>query len=144
MKNFFVGSIISIALLFTETGFGQEVKSIKLESHKKNFSIQKSGSRRLKAESSIEKLLWKSKVEKTTTEFTDLYLPNGYYIGNIGDPKLPAIKKLILVPANASLKVEVKNCTKKEMSLSSFGIKSPLVPVQPSVKKSQDPSSIKF
>lgn len=146
MKNFFVGSIISIALLllFTEAGFGQEVKSIKLESHKKSFSIQKSGSRRLKAESSIEKLLWKSKVEKTTTEFTDLYLPNGYYIGNIGDPKLPAIKKLILVPANASLKVEVKSCTKKEMSLSSFGIKSPLVPVQPSVKKSQDPSSIKF
>jgi len=144
MKNFFIGSIISIALLFTETGFGQEVKSIKLESHKKSFSIQKSGSRRLKAESSIEKLMWKSKVEKTTTEFTDLYLPNGYYIGNIGDPKLPAIKKLILVPANASLKVEVKSCTKKEMSLSSFGIKSPLVPVQPSVKKSQDPSSIKF
>ncbi|HPX06290.1 MAG TPA: C25 family cysteine peptidase, partial [Tenuifilaceae bacterium] len=144
MKNFFIGSIISISLLFTEIGFGQEVKSIKLESHKKSFSIQKSGSRRLKAESSIEKLLWKSKVEKTTTEFTDLYLPNGYYIGNIGDPKLPAIKKLILVPANASLKVEVKSCTKKEMSLSSFGIKSPLVPVQPSVKKSQDPCSIKF
>lgn len=146
MKKIPIGGIISIALslLLTETGAGQEAKSIKFNSHKKSFSIQKSGSQRLKAETSIEKLYWKSTVEKTTREFTDLYLPNGYYIGNIGEPKLPAIKKLILVPANASLRVEVNGHSKKEISLSSIGISSPVIPVQPSVKKSQDPSSVKF
>ncbi|MBN1989150.1 MAG: T9SS type A sorting domain-containing protein [Bacteroidales bacterium] len=146
MKKIFIKSLILVFLAvgYSHIALAQEVKSVTLKSQKKSFSIKKSSTHRLNAESSVAKLLWKSKIEKHNNEFTELYLPNGYYIGNIGEPKLPAIKKLILVPVDATLKVEVKGRTEQEISLASIGIKSPLSPVQPSVKKSQDPNAVKF
>ncbi len=76
--------------------------------------------------------------------FTELVMPGGYSIGEFGAPKLPARKKLIEVPFGAEVSVEVLSYTTKEYDLSGFGVKFPIMPVQPSLRKDQDPADVPF
>ena len=76
--------------------------------------------------------------------FTELNITDGYFIGEIGSPKLPAIKKLIEVPFGASASVEVLDYTVSEYSLSDYHISNRIMPVQPSYPKSVDPSTVTF
>ncbi len=76
--------------------------------------------------------------------FTELVMPGGYSVGEFGTPKLPARKKLIEVPFGAEVEVEVLSYTTKEYDLSEFGVKFPIMPVQPSLRKDQDPADVHF
>jgi len=68
--------------------------------------------------------------------FNQIVIPNTYYVGEIGSPKLPALKKLIEIPFGADVSVNVLNYTTTEYKLSDFGIIYPIIPVQPSHSKS--------
>ena len=76
--------------------------------------------------------------------FNEIIIPNTYYIGEIGTPKLPAAKKLIEVPFGAEVSVNVKDYTITEYNLSEFGIINSIIPVQPSLPKNIDPYSVEF
>jgi len=76
--------------------------------------------------------------------FTELRIPDGYYIGEIGSPKLPAIKKLIEIPLGAEISIEVLDYTICEYDLSDYQIFNKIMPVQPSLSKSTDPSTVPF
>lgn len=87
---------------------------------------------------SIDELLWKETATPTGKTFTQLWVKKGYATGSIGTPKLPAIKKLIRLPRGAKATVKILRKTERELKLDDYGIKNPLIPVQPSVKKSSD------
>ncbi len=76
--------------------------------------------------------------------FTELVMPKGYSVGELGAPKLPARKKLIEVPFNADVEVEVLSYTTQKYDLSEFGVQFPIMPVQPSLRKDQDPEEVPF
>jgi len=76
--------------------------------------------------------------------FTELVMPGGYSVGEFGTPKLPARKKLIEVPFGADVEVEVISYTAKEYRLADFGVDFPIMPVQPSLRKDQDPADVPF
>ncbi|RKX29644.1 MAG: hypothetical protein DRP47_01295, partial [Candidatus Zixiibacteriota bacterium] len=63
---------------------------------------------------------------------------------NLGKPNLPTVNRLISIPFGCELKVNVLSYEVEEISLSDLGIDAPLIPVQPSVSKSDDPASIPF
>ncbi|MBC8174727.1 MAG: hypothetical protein H8E82_03630, partial [Candidatus Marinimicrobia bacterium] len=84
------------------------------------------------------------KVDSDKGEFTRISIPNTYWIGEIGTPKLPASKKLIEIPFGATVSVEVKDYSFSEYKLSDFGIVNPIVPNQPSLSKSVDPTTVQF
>ncbi len=77
-------------------------------------------------------------------EFTELAIRDGYFIGEIGSPKLPAIKKLIDIPFGAEVSIEVLDYTMQEYDLSEYGIIHSIAPVQPSYSKNTDPSTVPF
>jgi hypothetical protein len=77
-------------------------------------------------------------------DFTELQIPSGYSIGDIGSPKLPAIKKLIEIPFGAEVTVEILDYTIREYDLHDYQISNKIMPVQPSLSKSADPSSVPF
>lgn len=83
-------------------------------------------------------------VKTEQASFTELVMPKGYSVGELGAPKLPARKKLIEVPFNADVEVEVLSYTTKEYDLSAFGVQFPVIPVQPSLRKDQDPEDVPF
>ncbi len=62
----------------------------------------------------------------------------------IGEPDLPLANRLISIPFNADMQTEVLNYEIQEISLSDLGITDPIIPVQPSLSKSQDPSTVRF
>jgi hypothetical protein len=76
--------------------------------------------------------------------FTELILPKGHSIGDIGAPKLPATKNLIEIPLGAQVEVKVINYSVTEISLSDLGIMYPLMPLQPSSLKNPDALLIPF
>ncbi|MBL7134994.1 MAG: carboxypeptidase regulatory-like domain-containing protein [Candidatus Marinimicrobia bacterium] len=76
--------------------------------------------------------------------FTEIIIPKAHYIGNIGTPKLPALKKLIEIPFGAKVSINVKSYSTIEYKLSNCGINNPLLPVQPSLPKNIDPRSVDF
>ena len=76
--------------------------------------------------------------------FSYITMENTYPSGNLGDPTLPAVNKLIAIPYGVSnISVEVKNYTAKVYSLSDFGIKT-IYPQQMPLRKDQKPGDIPF
>ena len=76
--------------------------------------------------------------------FSYITMENTYPSGNLGDPTLPAVNKLIAIPYGVSnISVEVKNYTTKVYSLSDFGIKK-IYPQQMPLRKDQKPGDIPF
>jgi hypothetical protein len=76
--------------------------------------------------------------------FTDLALPNAFFVGEPGTPKLPASKELIEIPFGAEVSLEVLSFTTETFSLGDLGIQHPLYPVQPSMAKTENPGGIPF
>ena len=64
-----------------------------------------------------------------------LTIPETYYTGDIGKPKLPAIKQTIGVPYNAKIEIEIINSKYKDINLESLGLKNRIMPVLESVIK---------
>lgn len=77
-------------------------------------------------------------------EFDEIGIPGAYSIGEVGTPKLPATKKLIEVPHGAEIRVWIKSFTTAEYRLRDYGIDRYLMPVQPSVRKDQNPDDLPF
>ena len=76
--------------------------------------------------------------------FSYLTMENTYPAGNVGDPTLPAVNKLIAVPYGVNnISVEVKGYTTKVYSLSDFGIKK-VYPQQMPLRKDQKPGDLPF
>ena len=82
-----------------------------------------------------------------TTEkgvFSYITMNGTYPSGNVGDPMLPAVNKLLSIPYGVSnISVEVKNYTTTVYSLADFGIKT-LYPQQQPLRKDQKPEEVPF
>ncbi|HSW68289.1 MAG TPA: C25 family cysteine peptidase, partial [Bacteroidales bacterium] len=76
--------------------------------------------------------------------FNEIFMPNTFWTGELGTPKLPASKDLIEIPFGAEVKVRVNSYDVTEYTLSDFGIEHPIMPVQRSVRKDQNVDEIPF
>ncbi|MGD2085356.1 MAG: C25 family cysteine peptidase [Candidatus Aminicenantes bacterium] len=87
-------------------------------------------------------------------EFLPVTTPRGNFIlpridsfsrsFKVGDPTLPIASRLISLPFDCSLKVEVKDSTSQDIDLKAYDLTDPFIPVQPSLSKSQHPDSVPF
>ncbi|MEW5845134.1 MAG: C25 family cysteine peptidase [Bacteroidota bacterium] len=145
MKN-----LLNLAFVFlTLTAFPQP-KTIMLqadnmqigkENHEKFFATsQKSYRLKLK----IDSLEWEKQQAKTGETYTKLWFKNSLPDGNIGEPEIPVVKKLIRIPLGASISARVNKYTMDEIQLSAKGIQHLLFPVQPSARKDQDTLQLPF
>ncbi|MBL7059795.1 MAG: hypothetical protein ISS10_02225, partial [Candidatus Marinimicrobia bacterium] len=83
-------------------------------------------------------------VETMGGSFSEITLPSGHSVGLIGNPKLPARKELIEIPEGAEVSVEVLGYSVTEVKLIEYGYTHPLMPVQPSMSKSQEVQDVPF
>jgi len=61
-----------------------------------------------------------------------------------GEPNLPTANRLLAVPFGAELQATVTSFETMEIDLADYGITLPLMPVQPSLSKSDDPELVPF
>lgn len=76
--------------------------------------------------------------------FTELRMQGAYWTNRIGEPKLPAQKKLIAIPFGAEVNVNVNSFTVSTIDLNENGINNQLMPLQYDIPKNMDVSEIPF
>ena len=76
--------------------------------------------------------------------FTELRMEGAYSTNRIGEPILPAQKKLIAIPFGAEVNVNVNSFNVSTIDLSKSGVSYPLMPLQYDIPKSMDVSDIPF
>jgi hypothetical protein len=82
---------------------------------------------------------------KTRDGYFTLFNITDYgYSMDIGNPKLPVLKRLIEVPLNATFEIEVISESYQEFNLLDYGIDKNVFPAQPSLSKSDDPENVEF
>ena len=62
----------------------------------------------------------------------------------IGEPNLPMVNRILSVPFGCELRAEVMSSEVEEILLADHGFTVPIMPVQPSLSKSQDPATVPF
>lgn len=77
-------------------------------------------------------------------EFTALAIPGFVRSNEIGEPNLPTLNRIIAIPFGCELQAEVLDYESDEISLEDYGMTAPIIPVQPSISKSQNPADVPF
>ena len=137
-KNLFTLFLIFLSLSIFAQNF-----TISLNTNKKQVRIGQNDYQKLTTTFSFNGIN-KFDVSSEKGMFNEISIPGLYSVGEVGTPKLPAVKKLIEIPFGAEVSVLVKSYTVNEYKLSDYGIDNYIIPVQPSVSKSQDPTLVKF
>jgi hypothetical protein len=83
-------------------------------------------------------------VKTNAGNFSQIRIDGFGYSNEIGTPQLPVIKKLIEVPTASNINTRIIAQSFQDFQLDEFGIVSPIIPSQPPVSKSDDPSQIPF
>ncbi|MCK5775261.1 MAG: hypothetical protein KAH25_03750, partial [Bacteroidales bacterium] len=76
--------------------------------------------------------------------FTELRMAGAYTTERIGEPALPAQKKLISIPFGAEVSIKVNSFDVSTINLSEKGIEKALMPLQISIPKDMDASEVTF
>ncbi|HHV37752.1 MAG TPA: T9SS type A sorting domain-containing protein [Candidatus Cloacimonetes bacterium] len=82
--------------------------------------------------------------ESKDGSWAELSVPGYTFTNKVGDPQLPLLRKIISVPLDANIKLDVKSQLVQNIELQQHGVFSPLIPAQESVSKSADPATLPF
>jgi len=83
-------------------------------------------------------------VKASEGEFSQIRVDGYGYSTTIGNPKLPVLKKLIEVPLQSDYNISITYDSFKDYTLLDLGIQYPIIPVQPSLSKSDSPEDVEF
>ena len=83
-------------------------------------------------------------VKSSKGDFSQIRIDGYGYSNNIGEPKLPVIKKLIEVPLRGDYNIDITYQGFTDYTLADFGLDAPIFPAQPSLSKSEDPDEVPF
>ncbi len=139
MKN-----LLSFCFMFLFISvFGQE--GIKIDLNQENIPVKITSTKSTSfiVESQFSQVDFLN-VNSKKDGFTEISIPGTYYSHQIGEPKLPQVKKLVEIPQEATISIHILSTEVEEYSLSDYGISQQVIPAQRSVSKSEDPDNIEF
>ncbi|MCB8964936.1 MAG: T9SS type A sorting domain-containing protein [Bacteroidales bacterium] len=137
--------LTTLLVIALQSGAQHGIIELKRENKEKQliqFAPKSGNTHRVKI--SIDKIHWEQKQAKDGNRYTQIWFDKSSPFGELGTPSLPAYKKLVILPYGATATARLTNYTQTEVELTGHNINSPLVPIQPSVRKDQDSTSIPF
>ena len=136
----FLTSLSLLIILFTLNIYA---KDISLSKENNRFAVTEKSENSFKIINQLS-LINTNKIKTENGEFVKLTVP--YYSSNseIGSPELPSLKKLISVPNDAEINIEIIHKESKKVKLSEFGINQYILPRQPSISKGSTADDIFF
>jgi len=136
--------ILSVLLLFfIGTSFAQ-VHEIPLNRNKSKQNLVQKSKSGVRYTFSHDFIYGKSKSSKDGSTYTNIWLKGSYPNGFVGEPNIPAYKKLIVIPKGSNPIVTIISNSEQLINLKEKGIDKPIYPNQPSVSKNQDTSKVEF
>jgi len=144
MKSIKIYLFIILALSFSISLKAQIKKDIKLLNvYKTGLTVTENNVLSFTSFNAIS-LINTEEVNTQNGLFTSL-TAEGYVQGNnIGDPSLPMLKKLIEIPQDAIVKVNIISYDEEIINLADYNINSKILPIQPPISKEVDPSQIQI
>lgn len=136
----FFTSLSLLLILFTLNIYA---KDISLSKENNRFAVTEKSENSFKIINQLN-LINTNKIKTENGEFVKLTVP--YYSSNseIGSPELPSLKKLISVPNDAEINIEIIHKESKKVKLSEFGVNQYILPRQPSISKGSTADEIVF
>ena len=136
----FFTSLSLLLILFTLNIYA---KDIILSKENNRFAVTEKSENSFKIINQLN-LINTNKIKTENGEFVKLTVP--YYSSNseIGSPELPSLKKLISVPNDAEINIEIIHKESKKVKLSEFGVNLDILPRQPSISKGSTADEIVF
>ena len=136
----FLTSLSLLIILFTLNIYA---KDISLSKENNRFAVTEKSENSFKIINQLN-LINTNKIKTENGEFVKFTVP--YYSSNseIGSPELPSLKKLISVPNDAEINIEIIHKESKKVKLSEFGINQYILPRQPSISKGSTADEIVF
>ena len=127
-------NLASSLLLFIILSFSANAKEINIGNGSNNITVIENTYQSLKLVLSLNTI---NSIDVNTSEgvFSQLLINNYGYSYNLGYPNLPVLRKLIEIPVNAKIKINIINSQSKQFSLQELGIMHQLLPAQPHVSK---------
>ena len=142
MKQFALLFLVFALLSFGLPAAGQDIK---LNSQDEtNFIITQNDYSVLSFSNKLADLsFFNVKTNKGT--FQQINVPGYGHTMEVGNPKLPVLKRLIEIPVNSNISIHIISEQFQEYDLNEFGITDKIIPAQPSISKSIDnPQDIEF
>ncbi|MBQ5958082.1 MAG: hypothetical protein IJL44_02700 [Bacteroidales bacterium] len=136
MKKLF---LLCLALVIGTVASAQT--SIQLRSADKAECV-KSDMTGLKAAFSFSRLD-ASKIATTRGELSEIQIEGAFPSGNVGEPQLPMITRLIAIPTGATPIVTLSGHSETEYTLSDYGIGT-ISAMQAPIRKNVDPSTVEY
>ena len=87
--------------------------------------------------------LYANTIETTRGELSEIYIEGAFSSGNIGEPQLPMLTRLISIPTGATPVVTVGAYSETQYTLSDYGIGT-VAAMQAPVRKNVDPSTVEY
>lgn len=76
--------------------------------------------------------------------YAKLSIPGYYPDMNIGNPELPVMAKLLEIPLDSDIEINILEIEENMVELEPYGIYFPIYPNQPSLSKAEDPETVDF
>jgi len=143
MERRFAIAFALILLLAPCLAHAAPAKSIPVGSEANSLELVRSGDSALTFRASVGEL----KILDVATkggDFARLSLPGFHTSKTVGAPELPMMNKLVAVPYGAEARVEVTNTVVRRVKLADYGVRSRIMPAQPSLPKNVDPADAPF
>ncbi len=135
--------LLIITAMFIILSIIANPQSIQLDSSRTESNLLSSSNKGIDIEFNVSSLNW-FEVETSKGLFTEINIDSYTHTNKVGFPKLPMERKIIEVPLGAKVVPEIKVINSRTFNLSEYGINSRIIPDQPSIAKSVDPTSIEF
>ena len=139
-NNLFTLALLFAGLLFGTQAMAQHIELGAAKSAQRCANVTDEGFSASFSFSSIDA----TEISTEKGVFSNITMEGTYPSGNVGEPTLPVVNKLIAVPIGAKIEaLEVKNYTTTTYDLAEFGIKT-LYPQQEPLRKDQKPEDVPF
>ncbi len=136
--------ILSVLLLYSVGTSVAQVLQIPLNRSKSKQSVVHKSNSGTRYFFSHDFIYSKSNLSKDGSVYSSIWLNKSYPSGSVGEPNIPAYKKLIIIPKGAKPIVSIISNTEQVINLKENRIDKPIYPNQPSVSKNQDSSKVEF
>jgi len=85
-----------------------------------------------------------AELETEHGDFSALFVPGFSHSTELGEPRLPVLRKIFSAPLGAQVSAELVSAESSELSLRELGLEYALLPAQPSLRKDQSPEDVPF
>jgi len=142
MRKFTLNGLMAVLLLFTFQANATD-SNISISTENTNTKVLSSNQNEMNIQFHFGDISFFN-VKTPEGIFTELRMKDAYSTNRIGEPILPAQRKLIAIPFGADVSVKVSSFNVQTIDLGEQGIKNALMPLQYDAPKDIDPSDIPF